>query len=96
MFKNLHSRILSNNPNDLINDVNQRYNTYKNALNRLISNAESYYYNKTLIENRSNPKKIWQTINILHNSQKLKNQVEITNCKRSMGLLLRPKPLLKL
>ena len=25
MFKNLHSHILSNNPNDLVNDVNQRY-----------------------------------------------------------------------
>ena len=24
MLKNLHSRMLSNNPNDLVNDVNQR------------------------------------------------------------------------
>ena len=31
MFKNLHSRILSNNPNDLVNDVNQRYKTHWNA-----------------------------------------------------------------
>ena len=70
--------MLSNNPNDFVNDVNQRYKTYKNALNRLISNGKRCYYNKILNENRSNPKKIWQTINLLHNSQKLKNQVEIT------------------
>ena len=36
MFKNLHSHILSNNPDDLVNDVNQRCKTYRNALNRLI------------------------------------------------------------
>ena len=89
MFKNLHSHILSNNPNDLVNDVNQRYKTYRNALNRLISNAKRYYYNKILIENRSNSKKIWQTINILHNSQKQKNQARLQNCKRPMGQLLR-------
>ena len=90
MFKNLHSRMLSNNPNDLVNDVNQRYKTYRNALNRLVSNAKRYYYNKKLIENRSNPKKIWQTINILHNSQKLKNQVEITKLQTSYGTVTSP------
>ena len=66
MFKNLHSRILSNNPNDLINDVNQRYKAYRNALNRLMANGKRHYYNKILIENGSNPKKIWQTISILY------------------------------
>ena len=85
MFKNLHSHILSNNPNDLVNNVNQRYKTYRNASNHLTSNANRYYYNKILIENRSNPKKIWQTINILHNSQKLKNQVEITKLQTPYG-----------
>ena len=50
MFKNLHSRILSNNPNDLVNDVNQRYKTYRNALNRLISNTKRYYFTETLNE----------------------------------------------
>ena len=90
MFKNLHSHILINNPNDLVNDVNQRYKTYRNALNRLISNAKRYYYNKILIENRSNPKKIWQTINILHNSQKLKNQVEITKLQTLYGTVTSP------
>ena len=66
MFKNLYSRILSNNPNDLINDVNQRYKAYRNALNRLIANAKRHYYNKILNENGSNSKKIWQTISILY------------------------------
>ena len=42
MFKNLRSHILSNNPNDLVNDVKKRYKTYRNALNRLISNAKRY------------------------------------------------------
>ena len=37
MIKNLHSPILSNNPNDLINDVNQRYKTYRNVLNHLVT-----------------------------------------------------------
>ena len=59
IFKNLHSRMLSNNPNDSVNDVNQKYKTYRNAFNRLTSNAKRYYYDKILIENRSNPKKIW-------------------------------------
>ena len=90
MFKNLHSCILSNNPNDLINDVNQRYKTYRDALNRLISNAKRYCYNKILVENRSNPKKIWQTINILHNSQKLKNEVEITKLQTPYGTVTLP------
>ena len=60
------------------------------ALNRLISNAKRYYYNKILIENRSNPKKIWQTINILHNFQKLKNQVEITKLQTPYGTVTSP------
>ena len=90
MFKNLYSHILSNNPNDLVNDVNQRYKTYRNALDRLITNAKRYYSNKILIEYRSNPKKIWQTINILHNSQKLKNQVEITKLQTPYGTVTSP------
>ena len=90
MFKNLHSHILSNNSNDLVNDVNQRYKTYRNALNRLISKAKRYYYNKILIENRSNPKKIWKTINTPHNSQKLKNQVEIAKLQTPYGTVTPP------
>ena len=56
----------------------------------MISNAKRYYYNKILIENRSNPKKIWQTIYILHNSQKLKNQVEITKLQTPCGTMTSP------
>ena len=74
----------------MINDANQRYETNRNALNRLIGNATRCYYNKILIENRSNPKKIWQTINILHNSQKLKNHVEITKLQTPYGTVTSP------
>ena len=87
MLKNLHSRILSTSPNDSFNDVYQRYKTYRNALNRLITNVKRYYYNKILIENRNNPKKIWQTINLLHNSQKHKDQVEITKLQTPYGIV---------
>ena len=59
-------------------------------LNRLISNAKRYHYNKILIENRSNPKNTWKTINILHNSQKLKNQVEITKLQTPYGTVTSP------
>ena len=90
VYKNLHSCILSINPNDLVNDVNHSYKTYRNALNLLISKAKRYYYNKLLIENRINSKKIWQNITILHNSQKLKNQVEITKLQMPYGTVTSP------
>ena len=74
----------------MVNYVNQRYKTCRNALNRLISNSKRYYHDKILVENKSNPKKIWQTINILHNSQKLKNQVEITKLQTPYGTVTSP------
>ena len=92
MFKNLHSRILSTYPNDSFNDVYQRYKAYWNALNRLITNSKRYryFYNKILVENRSNPKKIWQTIDLLHSSQKQKDQDEIFKLQTPYGIVTSP------
>ena len=91
MLKNLQFRILSSHPRDSINDVNQRLKTYQNASNRLVINAQkAYYIKKILIENRSNPKKIWQTINFQHIFQKLKDQVEIAKLQTPNGMFTSP------
>ena len=74
-----------------MNDVNQRFKTYRNASNRFVISAQkAYYIKKILIENRSNSKMIWQTINFLLIFQKLKNQVEITKLQTPNGIVTSP------
>ena len=53
------------------------YATYKNRLTNLIRKAKAFYYEKILLENASNSKVLWSTINTLTNRKNCKVLKEI-------------------